>query len=47
MAGVLGPYTKDQWAAMQNARRRKVRLAAQVPPPEPEPEDPEGSEGGD
>lgn len=39
MAGVLGNITKDQWAAMQNARRRKARRAVE---PEPSPPGPPG-----
>lgn len=35
MAGVLGKTTKDQWAAMQNARRRKRRRAVAPEPPVP------------
>lgn len=40
MAGVLGKTTKDQWAAMQNARRRKHRRA--IKPEPPTPPEPEG-----
>lgn len=45
MADVLGPYTRAQWAALQNAKRRKAfnaKKAEQETPPDDD--DDEGGE---
>lgn len=46
MAGVLGPYTKAQWIAMQNAQRRKAFNAKKAEPEETPPDDDGDDDGG-